>query len=278
MRAVGSGSDRHYEYIAVYVDDLAIASRNPKTVTDMLMSRYSFKLKGTGPISYPLGMEFFRDKNGVLCISARRYVEKMLDTYKRLFGKAPSTRNCKSPIADGDHPELDTSEFLEGNDVVIYQSLIGAMQWAISIGRLDITTGVMTMSSFQAMPRLGHLNRLHRFYGYLLQFKDAAIRVRVGEPDYSQLPEQDFDWSHSVYENPKELIPKDIPAPLGRFVQLTHYCDANLMHDLSTGRSVTGILHFLNKTPIDWYSKKQATLRLQLTEVSLLQQEHAWNK
>ena len=134
------------------------------------------------------------------------------------------------------------------------------MQWAISIGRLDITTGVMTMSSFRAMPRLGHLNRLHRFYGYLLQFKDAAIRVRVGEPDYSQLPEQDFDWSHSVYENPKELIPKDILAPLGRIVQLTHYCDANLMHDLSTGRSVTGILHFLNKTPIDWYSKKQATV------------------
>jgi hypothetical protein len=26
-----------------------------------------------------------------------------------------------------------------------------------------------------------------------------------------------------------------------------------------TGRSVTGILHFLNKTTIDWYSKTQAT-------------------
>jgi hypothetical protein len=36
--------------------------------------------------------------------------------------------------------------------------------------------------------------------------------------------------------------------------------DANLMHDLTTGRSVTGILHFVNKTPIDWYSKKQATV------------------
>jgi hypothetical protein len=27
-----------------------------------------------------------------------------------------------------------------------------------------------------------------------------------------------------------------------------------------TGQSVTGILHFLNKMPIDWYSKKQATV------------------
>ena len=26
-----------------------------------------------------------------------------------------------------------------------------------------------------------------------------------------------------------------------------------------TGRSVTGIIHFVNQTPIDWYSKKQAT-------------------
>ena len=32
------------------------------------------------------------------------------------------------------------------------------------------------------------------------------------------------------------------------------------MHDISTGRSVTGILHLVNKTPIEWYSKKQATV------------------
>ena len=27
-----------------------------------------------------------------------------------------------------------------------------------------------------------------------------------------------------------------------------------------TGRSVTGILHLVNKTPIDWFSKNQATV------------------
>ena len=35
--------------------------------------------------------------------------------------------------------------------------------------------------------------------------------------------------------------------------------DANLFHKALTGRSVTGILHMLNATPIEWYSKKQAT-------------------
>jgi hypothetical protein len=32
------------------------------------------------------------------------------------------------------------------------------------------------------------------------------------------------------------------------------------MHDVVTGRSVTGILHLANKTPNDWYYKKQATV------------------
>ena len=36
---------------------------------------------------------------------------------------------------------------------------------------------------------------------------------------------------------------------------MTHYVDANLFHDALTGRSET-----MNATPIDWYSKKQATV------------------
>jgi hypothetical protein len=38
-----------------------------------------------------------------------------------------------------------------------------------------------------------------------------------------------------------------------------NYVYANLMHDIMTRKSVTGILHLINKTPLDWYSKKEAT-------------------
>ena len=47
---------------------------------------------------------------------------------------------------------------------------------------------------------------------------------------------------------------------MGKPVTLTTYVDANLYHDLLTGRSVSGIIHLINKTPFDWYSKKQATV------------------
>ena len=38
------------------------------------------------------------------------------------------------------------------------------------------------------------------------------------------------------------------------------YADANLYHDMLTGKAVTAILHFLNKAPFDWFSKKQQTV------------------
>ena len=51
----------------------------------------------------------------------------------------------------------------------------------------------------------------------------------------------------------------DAPSPRGKRVILSHYFDANLMHDVLSGKAVTGVIHFWNKTPIEWYSKKQST-------------------
>ena len=172
-----------YEYIAVYVDDLAIASKNPKEITDELVSpRYKLKLKGVGPISYHLGCDFTRDADGTLCVGPRRYIEKMLDAYTRMFGEAPKA--FSSPLERNDHPELDDTKELGPDDTTKYQSMVGALQWAISLGRFDIHTPVMTMGSFRIAPREGHLERLKRIYGYLRRCKHGAIRIRTGIPDY----------------------------------------------------------------------------------------------
>ena len=86
---------------------------------------------------------------------------------------------------------------------------------------------------------------------------DGAIRFRTGEPDFSSLKDQEYDWTRSVYSGACERIPHDIPKPLGKHVQTTHYVDANLHHDLATGEAVTAVLHFLNQIPIDAYTKRQ---------------------
>jgi hypothetical protein len=56
------------------------------------------------------------------------------------------------------------------------------------------------------------------------------------------------------------VIPKNLPRPSGKAVQTTTFVDTNRFHDMISGRSVTGILHLLNKTPIDWFSKLQSTV------------------
>ena len=40
-------------------------------------------------------------------------------------------------------------------------------------------------------------------------------------------------------------------------MRITTYDDANLLHCRATGRSVSGILHLVNSTPIERFSKKQ---------------------
>ena len=104
------------------------------------------------------------------------------------------------------------------------------------------------------------MDRLKRVYSYAIRTKDYAIRFRTEQPDYSFLPDHDFDWTYSVYGNVHEILPDDMPDPLGEAVTTTTTMDANLNHCLATGKSLTGCLHFVNKTPVDWYSKKQATV------------------
>ena len=94
--------------------------------------------------------------------------------------------------------------------------MIGQLQWAITLGRSDILAQVMSISRFRLAPKIGHLERMERFYGYLVKTKHFAIRHRTKEPDYSHLPKQEYEWTRTVYGNVKEEIPEDIPKPLGK--------------------------------------------------------------
>jgi len=90
----------HYEHIAVYVDDLMIASKDPDLIIKMLMEKCHFKLKGTGPTKFHLGCDFFCDEEGVLCYAPKKYIEKILENYRRIYGTWP--KPATSPLTTGD--------------------------------------------------------------------------------------------------------------------------------------------------------------------------------
>ena len=243
-----------YEYIAVYVDDLTIAAKDPQPFCNELKKKYNLKLKGVGPLEYHLGCTYKKDPDGTLAADPRRYVNKILESYESMFKEKP--RKSRPPLEEGDHPELDTSELCDEHQTKQFQTLIGQLQWLISLGRFDIAVHVMSLSRFRAQPRKGHLDRAKRIVGYLLFLPDGTIRFRTEEPDLLSLKDQVYDWTRSVYSGACEQIPHDIPKPLRKHGQTTHYVDANLHHDHATGKAATAVLHFLNQTPIDTCSKR----------------------
>jgi hypothetical protein len=167
-------TDNVYEYIGVYVDDLAFAMPDPDNLAQRLRDIHKFKVKGTGEILFHLGCDFYRDEDGVLCMQPRKYIEKMVSGYERMFGEKPQTL-AQSPLEKGDHPELDMSELLECEGIQQFQSLVGSMQRAVSLGRFDTATAVMTLSGFRAAQRHGHLDRAKHVIGYLSKMKHAVI-------------------------------------------------------------------------------------------------------
>ena len=70
-----------YEYIAVFVDDLAISAKDPKKVTDDLQSKHYFKLKGTEPLTHHLGCIYVRYPDGTLVVDPTKYVDKIVEAY-----------------------------------------------------------------------------------------------------------------------------------------------------------------------------------------------------
>ena len=73
------------------------------------------------------------------------HIKKMIDGEVNMF-KEKSKMKYSSPLAKGNHPELDKTEFLDEICIQIFQSLVVSLQWFISIGLLDITTAMMTLS------------------------------------------------------------------------------------------------------------------------------------
>ena len=97
-------------------DDLCIAAESPSKIIQIFKSKYHLKVKGDGKLTYHLGADYFEDVDGTFVSQPKKYIDKLADTYKRLFNEDPP-KGYKPPLDKNDHPELDTSEILEGDKI-----------------------------------------------------------------------------------------------------------------------------------------------------------------
>ncbi len=77
------------------------------------------------------------------------------------------------------------------------------------------------------------------------------------------------DWT-DFYRDAKPMIPTDCPKPLGKPVQITCFVDAAMAGDHVTQRPRAGVLIYLNRSLIVWYSRSRPQLRCLRLVLSLV--------
>jgi len=90
--------------------------------------------------------------------------------FKRLSEAVPK---CKvhARLEPGDQFEVDASTLFDAKGVSIYMSMIRALHWVMTLGRMDIfatkMTSTMTINNFDSAPFENHLDCSKRIYAQL---------------------------------------------------------------------------------------------------------------
>ena len=190
-------------------------------------------------------------------MSAKTYIKNVVARIEGLLGI--TLKNYGSPMVTGYHSEIDESEQLDQEHIKIYQTMIGCAQWAVTLGRYDIQYATNTLARYTTYPKQGHLKSLIRLFGYLKHHRKYKITFSSKAPNYEDFEFLTYDWTYH-YRDACDEIPPDMPKSITKEAHVTVYVDASHACDLVTRRSVTGILIFINTTPVKWYSKRQNTV------------------
>jgi len=136
----------HYEHICTYVDDFMIVSKQPEAIMELIKKEYG--VKGEGPPLYYLGNDC-KMHNGRSAIGCKKCITEAMRRIEAIT-KNPIKRQS-TPLPTGDHPELDTSEFLDNDGHRYYQMLIGILNWIVGIGRFDIAHATTSLARFSSV-------------------------------------------------------------------------------------------------------------------------------
>ena len=116
-------------------------------------------LKGVGEPEYYLGGDIETwdehwEKEGVTTpLSAKTYIKNVLEKMEHLFGGALAT--WETPRAQDLHPELDDSPFLNSGEASKFRTLIGSVNWMITLGRFDIQMQTLRKEQHQTQQSTG---------------------------------------------------------------------------------------------------------------------------
>ena len=246
-------TERYYEHVLVYVDDIMVLSAMASLVMEALQKKLTFKNGEASDPDIYLGAKIAKKKHEegeCWSMSSSHYLKAAIETVEEKLAKEgkklPS--NCRTPCSSSFCPELDRSMELGEDGAHYFRELIGMLRWATELGRVDILTEVSVLSQHQAAPRQGHLEEVLHIFGYLKKVGKLTLHFNPRMPYWPDTTNQTKCNSEDFlehYRDAEEVLPPDAPVPLGKPVDLTAYVDASHAANKVTRRSHIGYILFV---------------------------------
>ena len=126
----------------------------------------------------------------------------------------------------GYRPKRDVSAELTSVGVQRYQELIGVLQWAAELGRVDILLEKAMLSTYMALPRKGHLEQVYHVFGYLKTHSKHRLFFDPRHPVIDERTFSTYKW-YDFYRDAKEQVPIDMSSPRGCAVSTHCFVDAD---------------------------------------------------
>jgi hypothetical protein len=260
---------KYWSYILVYTDDLLVVDHEPKVIMDYMASRYTLKPGSVMEPTVYLGAQvskYYIDgatnpEKPRWAMSSEKYVKQAVADVETELEKIDQCLPTKvtTPVSQGYRPELDQSRELDAKRGQYYQSLIGVLRWICELGRIDVLVAVSMLSRYVVSPREGHLQQLFHIFAYLKHHTRSKMVFDDTEPTFNENSFKVCDWSE-FYPDAEEAIPHNLPMERGNGVSTSCFVDADHAGCKATRRSHTGVILFVMKAPIIWYSKRQNTV------------------
>jgi hypothetical protein len=191
-------------------------------------------------------------------LSARTYLSNITERMETMFGH--ELRKFKTPMDETYHPELDDTPMLTPKEASKYCGMVGCCNWVITLGRFDISYTIQALSRYTMAPQEGDFKAMKRVMRYVKKHYKGRLIIDPKMRDWSMYSMETADNWGEFYPSASEELPHNMPPPKGRNARITVFIDADHAHDQLTRRSVTGILLFINNTPVKWIKKRHLSL------------------
>ena len=217
--------------IAVYVDDIVLAGKSDKRMTEVKEQLAEhFQVKDMGELHYFLGVKIVQDKeSGEVSIGQPAYTTTVLQKFGMEHAKPVNT-----PV-DSSTKLMKATDEDECVDQKLYTSAVGSLLYLSSATRPDITYAVSNVAKYCAEPTKQHWLAVKRIMRYL-----------KGTLNYGLLYSQDGSAT------------------------CVGFSDADWGGDLDDRKSTSGYLFTLSGAAVSWRSKKQTCVALSTAEAEYI--------